>query len=83
MAGGMCGRGCVWQERRPLQRTERILLECILVYLCSLSVKSPPVGVERSLSIIFISRHERRTWKTSVAVSVSVSVKNIYRVDVA
>ena len=40
---GMCGRGgmaegtCmegghVWQERRPLQRTVRILLECILVY---------------------------------------------------
>ena len=33
MAGGMCGR--VWQERRPLQRTVRILLECIIVvYNC-------------------------------------------------
>ena len=35
--GGICGEGaCVargraWQERRPLQRTVRILLECILV----------------------------------------------------
>ena len=34
---GVCGRGaCVagghaWQERRPLQRVVRILLECILV----------------------------------------------------
>ena len=35
MAGGVCGgvhgRGCVWQERWPLQWTVRILLECILV----------------------------------------------------
>ena len=43
MAGGVCGRGAfvvgaacmaggrAWQERRPLQRTVRILLECILV----------------------------------------------------
>ena len=33
MAGGMHGgRGwvCAWQERRPLQRTVRILLECFL-----------------------------------------------------
>ena len=35
VVGGMCGRGCVaggyaWQERRPVQRTARILLECIL-----------------------------------------------------
>ena len=29
--GGMRGRGRAWQERRPLQRTIRILLECILV----------------------------------------------------
>ena len=35
--GGMCGsghawqEGCVWQERRRLQRTVRILLECFLV----------------------------------------------------
>ena len=34
--GGMCSRsmhggGHAWQERRPLQRTVRILLECILV----------------------------------------------------
>ena len=35
--GGMHDRGCVWrgghvwQERQPLQRTVRILLECILV----------------------------------------------------
>ena len=28
---GMHGRGHAWQERRPLQRTLRILLECILV----------------------------------------------------
>ena len=28
---GMCGGGRAWQERRPLQRTVRILLECILV----------------------------------------------------
>ena len=27
----MAGEGCVWQERRPLQRTVCILLECILV----------------------------------------------------
>ena len=43
MAGDMCGGGCAWQggvwgrgragqERRPLQRTVRILLECILVF---------------------------------------------------
>ena len=33
--GGMCGRGeRAWQERRPLQRTVRILLECILVTTC-------------------------------------------------
>ena len=32
---GKCGRGCVhvWQERRPLLRMVRILLECILVIL--------------------------------------------------
>ena len=40
MAGGMCGEGCAWHERQPLQRTVRILLECILVisvviFLCS------------------------------------------------
>ena len=29
--GGMHGRGHAWQERRPLQRTVRIHLECILV----------------------------------------------------
>ena len=30
--GGIHGRGmCAWQERRPLQRRVRILLECILV----------------------------------------------------
>ena len=29
--GGMQGRGRGWQERRPLQRAVRILLECILV----------------------------------------------------
>ena len=30
--GGMCGGGArAWQEIRPLQRTVRILLECILV----------------------------------------------------
>ena len=81
--GGMHGRRRVWQERLPLQRTERILLQCILIYLCSLSVKSPPVGVARALSIIFISRQQGRSWKTSVAVSVSLSVENIYRVDVA
>ena len=40
MAGSVCGRGGVhgrrraWQEIRPLQRTVRILLECILVLLC-------------------------------------------------
>ena len=39
MAGGVCGRGLVWQERRPLQRTVRILLECILV---SISIALPP-----------------------------------------
>ena len=36
---GVCGRGHVWQgglawqERRPLQRAVRILLECILIVL--------------------------------------------------
>ena len=48
VAGGMYGWGdmsarggvaCVvgghaWQERRPLQRTVRILLECVLVFVC-------------------------------------------------
>ena len=29
--GGVCGRGRALQERRPLQRAVRILLECILV----------------------------------------------------
>ena len=29
--GGMHGRGHAWQERRALQQTVRILLECILV----------------------------------------------------
>ena len=29
--GGMCGGGHAWQERRQLQRTVGILLECILV----------------------------------------------------
>ena len=28
---GMWGKGHAWQETRPLQRTVRILLECILV----------------------------------------------------
>ena len=31
IAGGMYGRGCEWQERRPLQQAVHILLECILV----------------------------------------------------
>ena len=31
MVGGVHGRGSTWQERRPLQRTVRILLEYILV----------------------------------------------------
>ena len=31
MAGRVRGRARVWQERRPLQRTVRILLECFLV----------------------------------------------------
>ena len=31
MAGGVHCMGCARQERRPLQRTVRILLECILV----------------------------------------------------
>ena len=44
--GGMCGRGvcgrracvvggrvCAWQERRPLQRTVRMLLKCLLVFI--------------------------------------------------
>ena len=30
--GGMYGEGHAWQERRPLQWTVRILLECILAY---------------------------------------------------
>ena len=29
--GGMHGGGRAWQEKRPLQWTVRILLECILV----------------------------------------------------
>ena len=32
MAGGTCGRGVCVQEKRPLKRAVRILLECILVY---------------------------------------------------
>ena len=32
-AGGRVAGGCTWQERRPLQRTVRILLECILVLM--------------------------------------------------
>ena len=32
MAGGCTWWGSAWQERRPLQRTVRILLECILVF---------------------------------------------------
>ena len=38
MAGGACmarGGGHAWQERRPLQWTVCILLECILVYFMS------------------------------------------------
>ena len=30
--GNMHGRGHAWQERWPLQRAVRILLECILVF---------------------------------------------------
>ena len=30
--GVMLDRGCMWQERRSLQRAARILLECILVF---------------------------------------------------
>ena len=29
---GVHGRGHAWQERRPLQQTIHILLECILVF---------------------------------------------------
>ena len=42
--GSVCGReacmaeGHAWQERRPLQQTVRILLECILVRNVSLIV---------------------------------------------
>ena len=39
VAGGCAygGSMCAWQERWPLQRTVRILLECILVTCCNLS----------------------------------------------
>ena len=30
--------GCVWYERRPLQQTVHILLECILVTTCLVNV---------------------------------------------
>ena len=52
VGGGMCSRGacmagaCVvgggraWQERRPLQRTVRILLECIVVVEISVHLSS-------------------------------------------
>ena len=41
--GGACmgGGGHVWQERRPLQWTVRILLECILVLQIFLDLPSP------------------------------------------
>ena len=32
MAGGVRGRGACMQERQPLKRVVRIILECILVY---------------------------------------------------
>ena len=32
MSRGVHGQGPVWQERQPLQRTVRMLLECILVF---------------------------------------------------
>ena len=32
------GGGCAWQERRPLQHTVRILLECILVLVICLEL---------------------------------------------
>ena len=32
--GGCVAEGRAWQERRPLQRAVRILLECILVQFC-------------------------------------------------
>ena len=31
LQGACMAGGCAWQQRRPLQRTVRILLECILV----------------------------------------------------
>ena len=43
LAEDMCGRGCVcgrrvWQDRWPLQRTVRVLLECILVKINTIKV---------------------------------------------
>ena len=53
--GGMCGKGGrAWQERRPLQRTVRILLECILVKILLLRVKGERYSPTSCLSEPFI-----------------------------
>ena len=61
MAGGHAwqGGGCAWQERRPLQLTVRILLECILVvtvFLPSVTVllhiRTSPYGCNVQLWIV-------------------------------
>ena len=66
VVGGLCGTGacmaggvCAWQERRPLQLTVRILLECILVvtvFLPSVTVllhiRTSPDGCNVQLWIV-------------------------------
>ena len=39
--GACVAGGCVWQERRPLQRMVRILLECIIVFGFFAPFKAP------------------------------------------
>ena len=55
MGGGMHGRGQALQERRPLQRMVRILLECLLVVninvyliLLTYSCHRQNISIERS-----------------------------------
>ena len=68
MAGGVCGgmhgRGCVWQERWPLQWMVGILLECILV-----EYNQFPNLIFENISAVSVPSHTKLKKKSTIIVT--------------
>ena len=76
MAGeGTHGRGRAWQESQPLQRTVRILPECILV---SIYFNSAPPSQCKALSICFPSDLVLKSVDRS---TFHIQEKEVYRIS--